>query len=290
MRWFPPGPLPMAGTSARAPLTADIETDVCIVGGGVTGIATAYELAARGTRVAVVEAGEIGSGETGASGGQLLVGTAPDIRDVAERYGEDTARFLWSLSVEGLDRIKQLARGDGAPCGLRGGHIVVAETEAEREYLQARTEYWKGRLGYRSAGMMEGSDLRHHVSGSVYIAGTFDANGGHLEAPAFARNLAAAAERMGARLHEGTRSLSIDAQQGRVRVAGATVTAQHIVAATGPWIGALLPQVAPYMASIYSYASWLECPGAAEQITARTRSPIPGPCFRSRHRRTSWTS
>ncbi|WP_298333007.1 FAD-dependent oxidoreductase, partial [Asticcacaulis sp.] len=59
---------------ARPPLVGDVTTDVCVVGGGYTGLVTAIELAAKGMSVTILEAESVGWGASGRNGGQLITG------------------------------------------------------------------------------------------------------------------------------------------------------------------------------------------------------------------------
>ena len=60
----------------RPPLTGDVQADVCVVGGGIAGCATALFLAERGYRVVLLEGNRIAFGASGRSGGQAIVGYA----------------------------------------------------------------------------------------------------------------------------------------------------------------------------------------------------------------------
>ena len=59
-------------------LNENINIDVCVIGGGLTGISTSYNLAKKGYSVALCEARNIGSGASGRNGGQLGIGMRKD--------------------------------------------------------------------------------------------------------------------------------------------------------------------------------------------------------------------
>src|SRR5688572_22297670 len=73
-------------------LRGEINCDVCVVGGGFTGISAALELAEKGMSVVLIEASDAVSGASGRSGGQMCRGfdVTPDV--LVARYGEDDAR------------------------------------------------------------------------------------------------------------------------------------------------------------------------------------------------------
>ena len=136
-----PGPIPVSDALTRLHARGELKTDVCIIGGGITGIATAYALSIRGIECVVLEAARVGAGGTGLSGGQLLVGTASDTHELQKKYGFDTTQFLWDISIEGLAKTKALAQTVGAPCHFRLGHLSLAETSKDSEALCLRMEY-----------------------------------------------------------------------------------------------------------------------------------------------------
>jgi gamma-glutamylputrescine oxidase len=260
-----PGPIPDSRSYTRSPLQGEIKTEVCIIGGGITGIATAYALAKKNIQCVVLEAARVGAGGTGASGGQLLVGTAPDNHELERKYGVETARFLWDLSVEGLTKTRALAQTAGAPCQFKAGNLVVAETDKQANALHARTEYRANRLNYRFEQMISGVDLRNHVDSQRYCAGAFDSNGGHLDPLAFVSNLSQAAERQGAIVFEGTPVLSVDRRNGHLYLKKGSVKAKHIVFSTGPWIGKFDTRLSRYISSVYVYTGCFE-PTQAQMI------------------------
>src|SRR5215470_2511574 len=84
----------------RAPLKGDQRFDVCVIGGGYTGLSTALHLRARGLRVAVLERERVGAGASGRNGGQVITGQRVDQDALERKYGETRARELWDLALE----------------------------------------------------------------------------------------------------------------------------------------------------------------------------------------------
>ncbi len=93
----------MVTAPARAPVTSDIDVDVCVIGGGLAGLTTAREVARRGWSVLVIEAREIAWNASGRNTGFVLPGFACDMEAVVKRVGLDDAKALWTLSEAGLD-------------------------------------------------------------------------------------------------------------------------------------------------------------------------------------------
>src|ERR1700741_932845 len=89
----------------RPPLDREIETDVCVVGGGLAGLSTALSLAERGKGVVVLEARRVAWGASGRNGGFVGAGYAADVDRVVKRAGLEAARRLHPVSREGGDRL-----------------------------------------------------------------------------------------------------------------------------------------------------------------------------------------
>lgn len=248
-----PGPLPQPKTGSTEALQEDIQADVCVIGGGLTGISCALALSQGGASVVILEAGSVGSGATGASGGQLVIGTAPDIRRVVGRLGVLTAKFLWDLSIEALWRTKALVARTG-PCDLRVGHLLLSESKAQTESLREEIGYWRDKLGYEGVILAVGSETRNFITSPVYEACAFDPNGGHLDPLAFVSNISRLAQQQGVRIFEGSPVLNFDVGMGRVTVRNGSVRSPHIVLAAGAWTGFAAAWAAPLLSSAYGYA------------------------------------
>src|SRR5215510_12241457 len=77
-----------------APLSADLTTDVCIIGAGIAGLTTAYCLALEGVNVIVVEAGEIGNGATGRTTAHLSNAMDDGFVTLEETHGVENTRLI----------------------------------------------------------------------------------------------------------------------------------------------------------------------------------------------------
>jgi glycine/D-amino acid oxidase-like deaminating enzyme len=107
----------LLGTYPR--LRDSAHADVLVVGAGITGAVTAYELARDGAAVIVVDRREVGSGSSAASSGLLLYETDTSLSELGARIGPaDAARVYW-LGVEALDYIEAFCRGAAHDCGFR---------------------------------------------------------------------------------------------------------------------------------------------------------------------------
>ncbi len=99
--------------------------DICVVGAGFTGIATALTLAERGYSVIVVEANRIGWGASGRNGGQLICGISGESK-LARQYGSGIVDLLWEMRWRGNDIVHDRVAKYDIPCDLKNGYIDVA--------------------------------------------------------------------------------------------------------------------------------------------------------------------
>ena len=76
-------------------LRGELETDVIVVGGGLTGCACASSFATAGVKVVVVEADRIGGGSTAASAGLIREDFDASFQEAARSHGLRAARTLW---------------------------------------------------------------------------------------------------------------------------------------------------------------------------------------------------
>ena len=105
------------------PLSGDLDVDVVVIGGGVTGVTGALFLAEGGARVAVLERREIASGATGRNGGFMLAGTheyyAEAVEELTDLYGPDgrrLAREAWMIALENHDLMAGLMKKYAIQC------------------------------------------------------------------------------------------------------------------------------------------------------------------------------
>ena len=95
-----------------------VQADVCIVGGGFSGLNTAIELAERGLSVVLLEARQIGWGASGRNGGQLIRGVGHEVERFLPLLGENGVRDLKLMGLEAVEIVRQRIERHAIDCDL----------------------------------------------------------------------------------------------------------------------------------------------------------------------------
>lgn len=103
----------------------DTTSDVCIVGAGFTGIATALTLAERGYSVTVLEQNRVSWGASGRNGGQMIGGMSGE-ETMLKHWGESYEQTLFEMGYRGHEIIEERVEKYAIDCDLKYGYIDVA--------------------------------------------------------------------------------------------------------------------------------------------------------------------
>ncbi len=210
-------------------LAGDVETDVCVVGGGIAGCSTALHLAELGYRVVLLEAERVGFGASGRSGGQLLPGYASGMAKLATQLGKADARRLWDISVEGIELTRDLIDRHRIDCDLAWGHMHVGIKPRQRDELKEWQREQEDDYGYRKLQFLERNEVAQRIASKRYVAGLYDSGAGHLHPLRFTIGLGQAAIAAGVRLHENSRVVAIDrGPTVTIRTEGGSVRAKYV--------------------------------------------------------------
>ncbi len=212
-------------------LAGRIDTDVCICGGGFTGLATALTLAERGYRVALLEEHRIGWGASGRNGGQMIGGFSGEER-MLQRLGPGAGDAVWDIGWLGNRIIEERVARYGIDCDLRHGYMDLALQPRHMRRLE-RYHAELLRRGFGDAVRLVGRDGMPSVLGSdAYIGGLINLRSGHLHPLNLCLGEARAAAGLGVQLFEGSAALAIHhGNRPRVSTATGEVHADAVVLA-----------------------------------------------------------
>lgn len=230
-------PLP----APSAPLTGALRADVCVIGGGYTGLSAALHLARRGYDVCLLEAQRLGFGASGRNGGQVGSGQRMDQRDLERLAGPDDARLLWQLAEDAKAEVRALIADHAIACDWRDGVAHLARSPQAAAHEAALADHLARHYGYTATEILDRDDAARETGARGFSGGVIDWGAGHLDPLAFVLGLAGAARKAGARLHEGSEATSLarDGAHHVVTTAQGRVTADTLVLACNGYLGRL---------------------------------------------------
>jgi glycine/D-amino acid oxidase-like deaminating enzyme len=208
-------------------------TDVVVVGGGLTGCATAYAFAAAGIKVVLLEAEQIGRGNSGGSSGWISDDPGVHFIDVERALGLRATRRAWQAWRRAALDFMALVRRLNLKCDFESrGTVIIASTPEETARLK------REHRARREAGLNVSLMNARSVTGEVAIpasAALRSPSGATLDPYRAALGLAAAAAERGADLFERSpvRRTTFTRKSAVVHIAGGTIRANRVVIATG---------------------------------------------------------
>lgn len=228
----------------RPALSESVETDVCIIGAGYTGLSTALFLLEQGFRVVVLEAAKVGFGASGRNGGQIVNSYSRDIDTVERSAGPDAARLIGAMAFEGGRIIRERVARYGIDCDLKNGGVFAAFNAKQMQHLQAQKALWE-RYGYDQLEMLDHDGIRNVVACERYSGGMLDHGGGHIHPLNLALGEAAAVESLGGVIHEQSPAVRIErGDRPCVHTPNGRVSARFVVVAGNAYLGGLVPELA----------------------------------------------
>lgn len=220
--------------TVRDPLPGDLDVDVAVVGGGFTGLWTAYYLAEAdpGLRIAVIERQVVGFGASGRNGGwcSALFAVPGDRLDQLNGPGAGTAmRGAMEATVSEVGRVVSTVPIE---CGFaHGGTVVLARNGAQLQ--RARGEVaaaWESGIGEDDLRLLSAAEASDLVGATDVLGGTYTPHCASLDPARLVRGLAEAVEERGVTVYEQTEARGI--RPGAVKTLRGTVRAATVVRAT----------------------------------------------------------
>jgi gamma-glutamylputrescine oxidase len=228
-------------------LQGEAQADVCVIGGGYTGLSSAIHLAERGYNVVLLEAVRIGWGASGRNGGQCTVGQRKAQDELEEQFGREEAHRLWDLGVEAVAIVRALIERFAIDCDLKRGNLQTAWKRSDAEWYRRHAGHMQSEYGF-DIRYVEGPDLEYLSGTDVFRGGLVEYASAHLHPLNYALGLADAAHQLGVRIFEhsrvGSYGRSAPAGQTRVATARGSIDARYVVLACNGYLERLEPRIA----------------------------------------------
>jgi glycine/D-amino acid oxidase-like deaminating enzyme/nitrite reductase/ring-hydroxylating ferredoxin subunit len=231
-----------------------MRAEVCVVGGGIAGLTTAYLLAAEGRSVVLLDEREIGAGETGRTSAHLASAIDDRFVEIERMHGEQGARLAYQSHATAIDTIERIAKNENLSCAFRrlDGYLFAAPGDGpdvlDKELAAAH------RSGVRKVEKIERIKLCGYETGPCLRFG----GQARFHPLKYLVGLAAAFEKMGGRIYAGRRVKDVQGADTKKREPGRAqlddgpdaVLADYIVVATNTpspindWMGIYTKQAA----------------------------------------------
>ncbi len=235
-------------------LHGEVRADVCIVGGGYTGLSAALHLAQKGVNVVLVEAHRVGFGASGRNGGQVGSGQRQDQNWIEKAVGKDAAHRLWDLAQDSKALVKSLITDHKMPVTFSPGVAHACWTDRETRDTHSYAEKLVREYGYNNIEPLDRAGISDLIGSKAYRGGEIDWDAGHLHPLNFALGLAKAAADAGAHIYERSEVHSLtEGVPHAIRTGQGRVLADHIILAGNGYIGGLNRRIAAKVMPINNF-------------------------------------
>ena len=241
------------------PLRGEVKADVCIIGGGYTGLSAALHLAELGYDVTLLEAHRVGFGASGRNGGQLGSGQRMDQDGLEDLMGSDVARTFWDMAEDAKSLVKDLIERHNINCHIKPGIADLGFGKSDVKELQDYALKLQDTYGYADAIPLDQEAAHALCPSPAYKGGMMDRGAAHLQPLSFALGLAKAASTAGAHIYEMSHVHHIkEGAQVIVQTDKGRIKADHVILAGNGYLGNLNRKVAARVMPINNFIAATE--------------------------------
>ena len=186
----------------------NIETDICIIGGGITGISTAYYLTKENLKVTVLDMGKIGFQTTGNSTAKITSQHGLFYKDLKDSKGEDFARLYYDANEDAIKNIKKIVEKEKIQCDLecQSAYVLAANRE-EVQKVKDEVEVVRGFGGH--AEYLEREDIDKNLLILNPLAAIRFKNQAQFNSYKYTIELAKICKNLGANIYENTKVVDV---------------------------------------------------------------------------------
>ena len=233
----------------------NFEIDVCVIGGGFTGISTAFNLANKGYSVVVLEARKIGWGASGRNGGQLGVGMRKDQFFLEKKLGIYHAKELWKLGLEAVNETKDLIKKYKIDCALQNGVLVAGSYKKNKNEFLDEIDYMQKNYGFDKFEYFNLKKIKEEINSKKYYSGILNKGSYHLNPLKLLLGLAKQLINLNVSILQNTPVTTIEETREGVKIITNknTVKAKYVVVGCNGYLDNLLGKIRNKFMPINNY-------------------------------------
>tara|TARA_Y100000590_G_scaffold194218_1_gene220699 strand:+ start:3140 stop:4465 length:1326 start_codon:yes stop_codon:yes gene_type:complete len=232
-----------------------LKIDICIVGGGLTGISSAVYLAKKGFNVIVLEARNIGWGASGRNGGQLGGGLRKEQKILENKLGTQHALELWKMSLEAVDEVLRNINKYNIECDLQNGVLTAGYYKNDEKYFIEEKEYLQKKYNYNEYIYFNNKEIREQINSKKYYSGLLNKGSYHLHPLKYLYGLTKEALKLNIKIYENTPVKEIIETTNGVKIITQNniIHANHAVVGCNGYLDNLLGNVRKKFMPINNY-------------------------------------
>lgn len=265
----------MRHAAQRPALSGNVQADVCIIGGGLAGLSTAWELLSRGRSVVLLEAARVAWGASGRNGGFVLQGWSEGVSAIERRCGTQTAAALFKLSLEGVDIVRDtIAHHQLQGCAPTTGKLSVVRYN-DGDNLRRQRDRMANEFNFEME-YLDTQAIREQLNTDRYFQGLRDSHGFHFHPLNYCLGLAELIDRKGGSIHEHSPMIRVESSAGHHQVITqqGTVDCGHVVYCCGGYGGPEFGQLRRAFLPIATYVVLTEHLGDRLRDVVRTTDAV----------------
>ncbi len=222
-------------------LNSEKTADICVIGGGYTGLSTALYLAKKGISVILLEANNIASGASGVNGGQSSGGMRKDQMYLEKRLGKEQALALWKIGEQAKHHTKSLIDEYNIECDYKKGIAHPNHKQKYCEDAKLYVEHLNRVYNYTEIEYLDKNKMFDLCGSDGYFGGSFNKGDAHLHPLNYALGIASAAISEGAIIYENSRVIEykVGDTGAKVSTKDGTVTSDRVILACNGYLEGL---------------------------------------------------
>jgi glycine/D-amino acid oxidase-like deaminating enzyme len=237
-------------------VAGELATDVAIIGGGYTGLATAYHLktAEPSLEVAVLDAETAGFGASGRNAGFVMTLFGASSGLMKALHGKAKLAAAHRYMETAIDALEEMVNEHKIDCDFeRSGFLKVATSQTYEARIKSEIELFQS-IGAKGFEWLNADQVAKRVRSPTFLGACWEPHCGLLNPVKWVDALRRLAVARGAKLYEGTRVETVTRESGKFRLAtpGGTVVADKVVFATNGYTH-LIPGLASKQVPAFAY-------------------------------------